>query len=797
MSIDSCVIDGQVFQSKAWDRGMGKYSLSLLAPFFADKKNPYKTVYVIFTKEIPLKKQAEDAIRKAIPEAQFVFLALKVPSGVIQGSVSPLITKNTAVLDEWAKSTNIKAFDFIILSLFLDEVCSTFPVSATRNILLFYDLIPLQYHTRYGKFANYNNYLRNYKTLMSADILWTISQTVADDLVTYTGISPRKIYNINGAPIKRTHNKISKPKNIEIPERYVLMPSGDDPRKNNERAVRAVERYNSSHDDKVSVLITSFFTEGARNRLRSITSDAIFTGNVSEGELLWLYKNAKALLFVPEYEGLGLPILEAMEVGLPIVSSNLTVFDEMSPTVCYSADGSDPLDIAKALESALEGDGWEQRKAEYPSILKRYSWTETAKAAVKSLIVQHDRSAVVTTKKRIAIFTPDPAGYSAIGKFNIQLHPALSRYFEIDYYVEKAKSGMNDVRPSYLGSIANVFDASSFSASKYRNYDAVVYHIGNSEFHIETVRNALYLPGYAIFHDTNLEGLFKRVLEPKGYMSSARIEAEEVLNSLLKTEFAAYVGSLVNTQLGIISHSTLGTEELKKTSRDSAILHETFSLPVGTPRLKRRRGSEGVKVAFAGIIAASKGLELIDQISQSDEFSDVHIYVFGIPFISEQELQRLKSLAKVTLLTDLTDFEFQSKLSEMDILVNYRSTYNGEASASTLEAMRLGVVPIVRDIGWFSELSKKAVMHVKSHTEVLQALRVLSSDRSKLATMSDAAMQETSQKFNYELYADNLIELLNKKIKQDSLNGRVRKLLLDSASKTTIQQEIQKVENAE
>lgn len=784
----TCIIDGQVFQSKAWDRGMGKYSLALIGAL--SKRRHYQSVTVLFTKALPLDKRVESAIKSAIPDARFIFLNLKVPGEIIQRSITPIMTQNTKILDDWATSSKLGDYDFIILSLFIDEVCSVFPTTASRRVLLFYDLIPLQYYERYGQFANYDNYLRRFQVILAADIIWTISQTVADDLMMYVGISKDKIYNINGAPIKRKMQDSAKPQGLNIPNRYLIMPSGDDPRKNNERAVRAVQKYNQDHDEKISVVITSFFTDGARAALQRICPTAIFTGNVSEGELRWLYENAEALIFVPEYEGLGLPILEAAEVDIPVVCSDLTVFEEMSTTAFYSAEWSSPESMAIAIEQALSRKDWEKKKAEYEGILKRYSWEETAKDAINALTTH--LMTVRSDKRKIAIFTPDPSGYSAIGKFNILLHPALSEYFEIDYYIEKSRSGMNDVRPSYLSAIAKVDDASNFSAKKYKDYEAVVYHVGNSEFHIETVRNALYLPGYAIFHDTNLEGLFKRVLQKDGYMSDARVEVEEKINKLLETNFASYVGSLVNAQLGIITHTKAGTKELStKVRQDSTIIHDTLALPVGTPVLRRHHG-EVIKIAFAGIIATSKGLELIDQISNSDSLKKAQIYIFGIPFISEPELQRLRGLRNVTLLTNLSDFEFQSKLAEMDVLVNYRSEYHGEASASTLEAMRLGVVPIVRNIGWFSELNKNAVVHTNSHEAVLKAIVALNDDRPKLDKMSQAAMAETANHFNYKSYAKSLSGILNRKINSDSKNLRISKLFHQAVDKATIRRELQK-----
>ena len=249
---------------------------------------------------------------------------------------------------------------FLILSLFIDQVCSAFP-SAGKKILLFYDLIPLQYSERYGRLTSYHNYLARFKTIFEADLILTISETVADDVALNLGISKTKIVNIDGAPIDRSSKDAKKP-GIALNSKFLLMPSGNDIRKNNTRAVQGFEIYRKKNQlSDLKLILTSTFDTHTQHTLESYSDNVIFTGNVSEEELTWLYANAEALLFVPEYEGLGLPILEAAEVNKPIVCSNLTLFNEISLNAFYYADPFDPLDIAEALNKAIAHENFEEK----------------------------------------------------------------------------------------------------------------------------------------------------------------------------------------------------------------------------------------------------------------------------------------------------------------------------------------------------------------------------------------------------------------------------------------------------
>lgn len=784
------VIDGQVFQSAAWDRGMGKYSLCLLSALCASDKYNYDETHIVFTDKLALSEAAKKSIKNAAPGAKFTVLELAVPNIHDHDSIQPIMNRNKAILDKFI--TQVRdgqqdtKVDFLILSLFIDQICSVYPADC-RNILLFYDLIPLQYSDRYGRFHNYSNYLRRFSVIMDATAIWTISQTVADDLLVYMGIDPSKICNINGAPIARDHQISSKPSNMEVPRRFLLMPSGNDLRKNNDRAVLAVSEHNRTNINKISLVVTSFFDKVTMDHLKLLSDDVVFTGNVSEGELKWLYENALALLFVPEYEGLGLPVLEAVEADIPVVCSNLTVFDEMSTSAFYYSNQFDPVSIANAISDALERRGWSRKRKEYGPILRRYTWGQTAKDALEFLERKGDK-VIGSTKPRIAFFTPNPSAYSAIGKFNLHLHPSLSEYFEIDYYVEDGVSGRTSVRPSYLSSVSKTFSSRDFNAKRYEDYDAVLYSIGNSEFHLDTIKNALHLPGYAIFHDTNLKGIFFQDFYDRGYIDKARLDAEQLLDDMLKTTEASYIGSIVNNQLGIVAHSEHNRLAIKNIAqKDTLLIHA--DLPVATPMMKKRNLDGHFSIGFAGIIHPAKGLVLLDMIVGSGILEDAHIYLFGIPLIPDYELRRIQSLNNVTVLTNLTDFEFQSKLAEIDVLVNYRPDYNGEASAATIEAMRLGVVPIVRKIGWFDELPDEAVVKVESIDEVVPAIKSLYDNKRLLKEKSSYARSATKDCYNQQKYAKAIASIIMDGIKSNksSINYKISRALRQKKSKKYIQ----------
>lgn len=773
MSKKNIIFDGQVFQSAAWERGMGKYSLALLRSLAKKSEYPYDHTYIVLSKHIGLRDEVRKALTVAMPTAKLLFLDLKVPEPPNTTSIKDMQKHNSSALESLVSSLD-GITDFLILSLFIDQVCSVFPPN-TRNILLFYDLIPLQYSERYGKFGNYGNYLAKFKTIFEADLILTISQTVADDLSINLGIDDKIIFNIDGAPIDREH-RLSKSQEQPLSTRYVLMPTGNDLRKNNYRAVRAFELYKRAYSDsKIQLVITSYFDETTKKDLLKQSSKLIFTGNVSESRLHWLYSHAEAILFVPEYEGLGLPVLEAAEFNKPIVCSNLSVFQEMSKTAFYYTNQLDPLDIAESLKSALDNVDIVKKINEYPLILKRFTWDNTAKKALEAISKLKNRD--FPKKPRIAVLAPNPSGYSAIGKVVMQLHPALSRYFDIDYYLEDGKTPGNFMRPSYLQYIARTFQATRFNARKYRDYDAVIYHIGNSEYHVETIKNALHLPGYAIIHDTHLNSVFHGLLLDFDYIDESRLEAEQILNKLQKTNLTSCLSSLVNNQLGLVGHSNYALKALGKTTVMDIPILKT-NLPTATPLIKKSNMNKKFTIGFAGIIHEDKGLNIVEKIMNSSAFTDDRIIIFGVPLISEAVMSRLESFPNVEVATNLSDFDFQIKLSQLDVLINYRPHYNGETSLTAIEAMRFGVVPIVRDIGWFKELPDSCALKAKTTKDVVELLEEFRLDITKREAMSRNAFELMKKQYSYENYARDLAEFVySEKPGEDNINNKLQKAL--------------------
>lgn len=105
----------------------------------------------------------------------------------------------------------------------------------------------------------------------------------------------------------------------------------------------------------------------------------VFTDFVDDHNLSWLYSNAQAYIFPSFFEGFGLPGLEAMGYGTPVVSSNATCLPEVYGQAAHYFNPADTSDIAEAIGQVLSDDKLRTRLAKngYKQI-KKYSWKKQA-----------------------------------------------------------------------------------------------------------------------------------------------------------------------------------------------------------------------------------------------------------------------------------------------------------------------------------------------------------------------------------------------------------------------------------
>ncbi len=161
---------------------------------------------------------------------------------------------------------------------------------------------------------------------------------------------------------------------------YVLAVSSLDPRKNFKNLIHAFNKLNLK--DTKLIIAGSRSEVFANHELKNLikeNSNVLLTGYLSDNELSGLYKNATLFVYPSLYEGFGLPPLEAMACGCPVVVSNAASLPEVCGDAAYYVDPYDIDDIAKGIYEVLTDDKLQQElRQKGLERVKLFNWKESA-----------------------------------------------------------------------------------------------------------------------------------------------------------------------------------------------------------------------------------------------------------------------------------------------------------------------------------------------------------------------------------------------------------------------------------
>jgi glycosyltransferase involved in cell wall biosynthesis len=213
----------------------------------------------------------------------------------------------------------------------------------------------------------------------------TASKYVKEDVVNYTHIKPDKVTVTYEAADKIE----DKPEVVSAltNKRFIMYIGRPLPHKNLQRLIEAFNIIKTTEPGLVLALAgkkDSLYSKIEDDSKANGNSGIVFTGFVSEGRLRWLYENCQAYIFPSLSEGFGLPGLEAMVHGAPVVSSNYTCLPEIYGEAAEYFDPMDINNIATAIKKVIDNEALRQKliTTGYKQAAK-YSWESMAKQTLK------------------------------------------------------------------------------------------------------------------------------------------------------------------------------------------------------------------------------------------------------------------------------------------------------------------------------------------------------------------------------------------------------------------------------
>ena len=215
-----------------------------------------------------------------------------------------------------------------------------------------------------------------------------VSECTRRDLVAAYSLPPEKITVVHEAAAPRFRPQppdtvVAVRARYHLPDRYLLFVGTIEPRKNLTRLLSGFEAIHADGltDGLVIVgkrgwLYDDFFSRLEQSPARAAV---ILPGYVPDEDLPAIYAGAQALVLPSLYEGFGLPVLEAMACGTPVVASNSSSIPEVGGDAARYFDPTDAEAIIEATGSVLRNATLrEEMRSQGPAQVAQFSWKRAA-----------------------------------------------------------------------------------------------------------------------------------------------------------------------------------------------------------------------------------------------------------------------------------------------------------------------------------------------------------------------------------------------------------------------------------
>ncbi len=732
---------------------------------------------------------------------------LKIPQA------SPLLPELSISLDDdfvqssylQANLSNYNLDVFHVTNPFEWEVGIGQDFSICPLVATLYDLIMLIFAQRYlapSTLEFREVYLRRLQLLTRADRVVTISNASRRDAIELLGLLPDQVDVIH-AGVDECFKPLSDQAFIEavkgkfrLSEHYILSVLGYHYTKNIEGTIAAYSRLPASLREETPLVIVCQLNGNVRKILENLVTSygvhnqVAFTGEVRSDELVALYNGATIFFYPSRYDGFGLPVVEAMRCGAPVVASTSSSLPEVAGEAALLGDPDDHTALASALETLLTDASLRRAlRAKGFAQAQHFSWQGVAE---KTLEAYHRAAesapsliSAQPARPKVAYWSPLNPCPSGISDYSEQLLLHLAQDIDIDVFVD-GYAPVNEAITDHLV----VYDYRAYPAlDRHRRYDVNLYQMGNSPLHEYIYRALLTDPGVVVLHDYILQALIHSITaargEPERYLDEIEYSEgpqarEEAKRRLSEGKGNLYTHPLnrhvINASLGIIVHSQWMQEKLEERGarQPIAVVPQGANvMPNDQERKATLRSSLGMDpdalvIGCFGFIAPVKRIKTVVQAFRRFRAIYPHsiLLLVGKPdpdmiaYLDEAS----SHLGNNLLVTGyVTAEEFDRFLQVADICVNLRYPSAGETSSTLCRAMGAGLPVLTTNLPQFAEFPDDCVWKVDleyEEDELVAYLLELAFHPSLRRRMSQNAQNYIAQFATWSRVAVHYLEFL-------------------------------------
>jgi glycosyltransferase involved in cell wall biosynthesis len=709
MNVGPVLVDVQATQSASHrDRGVARYTAELAT-----------------------------ALWRGSPELVHSFLLN--PDLAPPGAIEPLVASGRVAYSDRGDVTAARVLH-VCSPIELDvPISRLWPAAAAsrglRLVVTLYDLIPEIFAERYLEDPGLRRrYRARLELVRAADLVLAISEQTARDAVERLALPAERVVVVGAAASAiytppESRDAACAAARAAVPgleARFVLYTSGMDDRKNFEGLFRAWGRLPAAVRAAWQLVMVCGMDDPTRNHLvhlarqAGIESRLLLPGYVPDAVLRLLYQATDLFVFPSLYEGYGLPVAEARASGARVIGSSTSSVGELLVPEAQFDPASDDA-IASAIERALTDAGVgavldEQARRPLPD------WNVVGARVADAYRELLDRPRPAPRRRsRVAVVTPLPPAPTGIADFSYHLLAALRDHCDLHVFVDGQRHVDAALGPPRAPAGVEVSSA-RFLVDEERasgGYDAVVYCLGNSEFHGWALAQLRRRSGIVLAHEVRLTDLYALTADIPGAVPGGppeRLTADDAERSGVL--MAAEVVELADRFVVMSQYAA----DRVRLDIDPDLAERVAVVPFAG----RDVVADATPNDARGPVAASFGI--VNEIKQNvvlvrslpalvERVPDVSVVLVGP--CSDAERERLTKLAaelgvadRVSITGAVPDDEYDAWLDRAAVAIQLRRAANGECSATVADCLAAGVVPVVTGIGAMRDLPGDAVVPV-------------------------------------------------------------------------------------
>lgn len=262
-----------------------------------------------------------------------------------------------------------------------------YPCRNALKVMTIHDLTFIKYsHFVNSRVKTYNQRVK--QCLKWTDLILTMAESTKQDIIRYLGIKEEKIYVV---PLASRYTKVPQISNsVEHLKPYILFVSTIEPRKNIINLIVAFNKLKQIY--KIEHKLVLIGQKGWRyESIFAAIENSPYKKEIhhldylSDDEVASFYSSADVFVYPSIYEGFGLPVLEAMTLGTPVITSNTSSLPEVAGDAAILIDPENPIQIAEAILQVISSPQLRQSMiTKGKERVKLFSWERTAKETLKA-----------------------------------------------------------------------------------------------------------------------------------------------------------------------------------------------------------------------------------------------------------------------------------------------------------------------------------------------------------------------------------------------------------------------------